>query len=158
MSQVDGFLAQSPVTSNWKLSNQLVSCNKLTNPHARASILCCIKTWVLVLISELDRLYFDVISSKHRNILSTLIFVTLMASPLSTYTSSSFSLKMDITIVSNVIENIPVAIFGLICQLLFLLLWWRHPCQLTPRHRFHSKWTSPSCQASSKTYLYQFSA
>ena len=45
-----------------------------------------------------------------------------MTSSLSTDTSSSFSLKMDITIVSGVIENIPVQIFSLICQLLFLSL------------------------------------
>ena len=37
LGQVDGFLAQSPVTSNWKLSNQLVSCNKLTNPAESSS-------------------------------------------------------------------------------------------------------------------------
>ena len=90
--------------------------------------------------------------------LTTLIFVTLMTSPLSTDTSSSFSLKMDITIVSGVIENIPVPIFSLICQLLFLSLWWRHPCQLTPCQHFWTKWTLPSCSASSKTYLCQFSA
>ena len=36
--------------------------------------------------------------------------------------------------------------------------WWRHPCQLSPCHRFHSKQTSTSSAASLKTYLYQFSA
>ena len=64
--------------------------------------------------------------------LTTLIFVTLMTSPLSTDTLSTFSDWMDITIVSGVIKNVPVHIFSLIRQYWLLFPWWRHYCQLSP--------------------------